>query len=825
VSSSKKTKAPRPVKEKPVEKRVVDQVVQPAESNFFERVGKKGGLIALGALVIICFLVFKDYLLKDKSYFFKDIGSDSYNYIYPYLYQLAEYIPKYGVPKWSFNYGMGQNLFPFFLRDPFYFLLIISGKDNILFGLILKEVAKIILGGITFYCYLKTLKLSNYTSLIGCILYSFCGFTILGSGWQIFSFDSFNLALLMLSFELLYSKRNWYFFPIAIFLTAIAQPFNLFHYGLFLALYAILRMYQDGTLSPKRAGILLAQMVGLGVVGLLASAPFLLENIVQMLESPRGAGGNSYAAILSSTPAFKTADATLFGTSVMRLFSSDMLGTGNDFKGWQNYLEAPLFYCGTLTLLLVPQVFQFLEKRTKIIFGVFLALWLLPTVFPYFRYAFWLFTGDYFRTYCILVVWVLLYYALLALNIIIEKRKVNLIVLGTTLLFLFVLLNYPYFTENNMHPGVSIFVSFMIVVYAVLIFFIGRAKQLASLKYAMLVAVMLEAIYLSGRTVNERDPVSASDITERKGYNDHTIDAVAAIAKNDKTAFYRIDKTYASSTAIHYSLNDAMVQNFYGTAAYNPFNQLYYIYYLQLMGISDKKDELQSRWATGLSNRPILESENQVKYMLAKTQANPLWQVMCDTIGTYGDVHVFRNKFTLPLGYTYTKYVKESVFSNLTNVQKDFVSLKACVVKDEDVTKLAGMKEFNMTDTVAPNAFTFDLYRQDVTALSTDTMAVTKFDQNDIAGKINCTNNEIMYLSVPYDGGWHLKVDGKETDKRIVFAGMTGVILSPGQHAIEMHYDLRYFYKGLILALLGILAYAGLFAVQLMKKKKTTSEA
>ena len=31
-----------------------------------------------------------------------------------------------------------------------------------------------------------------------------------------------------------------------------------------------------------------------------------------------------------------------------------MLGPGLDYKGWRNHLEAPMFYCGLLILLLFP---------------------------------------------------------------------------------------------------------------------------------------------------------------------------------------------------------------------------------------------------------------------------------------------------------------------------------------------------------------------------------------------------------------------------------------------------------------------------------------
>jgi uncharacterized membrane protein YfhO len=468
----------------------------------------------------------------------------------------------------------------------------------------------------------------------------------------------------------------------------------------------------------------------------------------------------------------------------------------------------------------MPQVFQFLDKRLKIAFGIFLAVWVLPIIFPYFRMAFWLFTGDYYRAYSVLVAFVFMYYALLALDQIIKKQKISIIVLIATVVVLFALLYYPYFPDKEViNSPVLTFVSFMLLVYGALVYFISKQGSPVYIRYIFFVAVVFEVFYLSGISVNERNAETAADLAQKKAYNDYTIDAVNTIKQHDNS-FYRIDKTYASSPAMHYSLNDAMAQGYYGSSGYSPFNQEYYVKYLQLMGISNKANELESRWANGLAFRPILESENRVKYILAKKNINPLWQVVCDPIGTYGDVKVFRNKFVLPIGFTYNSYIKESVFEPLTTIQKDFVSLSACVIKDEDVNKIQGLKEFQLKDTIAANGFSIDVYKQHVDELSKDTLLVSKFDNKLISGKVNAADNKMMYVSVPYDGGWQLKVDGQPRDKIILDGGMTGIMLTKGQHTIEMVYDLRFFNKGLLLSLLGILLYVGL--IFFSRKKNDT---
>lgn len=781
----------------------------PESKDFFQGLGKNAKWVALGVILLIGIIVFKDFLLLNKVYFFKDIGSDTLNFSYPFVHNVADYISKYGVPKWSFNFGIGQSLFPFFLRDPFDILLYIGGKDHIYYLMGYLEFLKIVLGGYIFFHYLKAVKLSDYTAIIGGALFSFTGFMIVGSGWFIFSFEALNMALLLLAFERLFQQRKWMLFVLAIAFICISQPFNLFVYGVFFITYVLLRLFQTHSFNGKVALPLFGWIIGLGVLALLISGPFMLENVVQLLESPRGSGNTSYADLFMHAPMFARPEIAELGTYILRFFSSDILGTGNDFKGAMNTLEAPMSYCGLISLVLMPQVFQFLDKKVKIPFIVMIVLWLMPILFPYFRYAYWLFTGNYFRAYSLVSSFFLMYYSLIALDKIIERRKVNLLVLAVTIVILLALLNYPYFPEDIVTHSISLFVSVMIVAYGVLLFLMSRPNSPVYLRYIFMGAVVFELIYLSNISVNDRDTMAASEIMSKtKGYNDYTMEAVNYIHNIDK-GFYRIDKVYASSPAMHFSINDGMAQGYMGTSGYSPFNEISYILYLQLVGISHKENELQSRWAVGVAYRPILETENQVKYLLAKGPVSPISRTASDSLTSFGDVRIYKNKYFLPLGYTFNTFIRESVFNSLSNDQKDYESLRACVVADSQLQLVQGLKEFQLKDTI--QTFSFQLYKDYTDALRKDTLSLTQFGETEIKGIANVSEDKVMYLSIPYDKGWTLKVDGHPQEKLVLSAGMTGVMLKKGTHTVEMTYELRFFKQGVILSIIGIALFAGLW--------------
>ncbi|MCP4269097.1 MAG: hypothetical protein GY777_26585 [Candidatus Brocadiaceae bacterium] len=62
--------------------------------SFFD---KNGFWLLLGALVLVSFYVFKDYILLKNVYLFKDIGSDTINAKWPTMAHIADYIRKEGI--------------------------------------------------------------------------------------------------------------------------------------------------------------------------------------------------------------------------------------------------------------------------------------------------------------------------------------------------------------------------------------------------------------------------------------------------------------------------------------------------------------------------------------------------------------------------------------------------------------------------------------------------------------------------------------------------------------------------------------------------------
>lgn len=737
------------------------------------------------ALIVAALVIYQDFLFGNKVFLFKDIGSDTVNGVYPMIVQNSK-IWADEMNGWSFHSGMGQNVMGYFLREPFEFLLYGKDPEGIAKGMAMLEFIKVVLAGLFFYLFLCRVVQNKIAAAVGSFLFTFSGYIILGGCWCLFSFEAMNLALLLWAVEMALQKKHFWIFSIGLFLIGISQPFNLYVYGSFILTYSVMR-FLILEMKWKDLWAVLLPLSVFGILGIAASAYFLTPQIHQILESPRGSGNSSYTDVLKSAPMFSTPEGALGATTLLRFFSSDYLGTGNDFKGWTNYLEAPLLYVGLFSLLLFPQIFTGEDKRRKIIYASFFALWFLPLLFPWFRYAFWLFSGDYFRAYSFFAAFPLTFFTVISFDAILNGKKFNSVLHLAWSLFL-LLVSSLAFKSVTVDSSMATYVKLFLIVQAVLIYLIANKKLLSIGLYALLAFIAIEAIVFSFITVNNRNHVKENELAQKIGYNDFTNDAISYLKQNDQS-FYRIDKAYYSGPAMHGSLNDAVIQNYFGTCCYNSFNNINYVTFMQSMGIIKVGNEVESRWIPGLMGRPILENLCSVKYLLFKGVLNQGLKFSYDSLTTFNDVKLVKSRYSLPLGFTYDTIIDKSTFAKLKPPVSDVVLMKSCMIDSADRNKLSEMPEFDLKDTTS--AYGWDQLIADVKQRKSDTLQITFFSQKHINGKINLAKSKLLFISIPFDKGWTAFDNGTQIEVLKTMNGLSGLYLTKGSHTIEMRYEQR----------------------------------
>ncbi len=526
---------------------------------------------------------------------------------------------------------------------------------------------------------------------------------VIGSAWG-FSGHIFTATFLLFAFEQLYIKKRWYFFPFAaIYLSS--NPFILFIYSIFLILYTLFRYFSEN-FSIKNFFQLITKMIFWGIIGVLMNFVNFFDTFQKMFFSPRVSGNASYSSILASGQEL-TENSSLTATTILRFFSSDILGSGSFFKGWNNYLEAPLFYIGLLTLLIFPQVFIHLNKRKKIVFASFLGFWALTLIFPFLRHAMLAFTGDYFRYgFDFFIPFTLLFYAIYALNELDKTLKINIKLLAATFIVLLIALFFPYSSIpiSAIDNDLRFLIVFFLSLYAGIIILLSKAKYRSFAQIALILVIITELSYFSYKSYAKREPVTKKEFLENAGgYKDGTIKAVNYIHSIDQTPFFRTEKDYQSGNAEHGSLNDAMAQGYYGTTSYSSFNQLNYVRFLEETGLIQKGDETATRWITGFRANPLLQTFGNVKYNLSQSENPDFIRFGFDSIHTVENTQILKNRFYLPFGYTYDKYMAFSDYKSLiryqltqqsfNNIKQEFERMGQVYLANEVINKLNPLKD------------------------------------------------------------------------------------------------------------------------------------
>lgn len=767
----------------------------------------KGLYIYLGLAILLVFIVFGDYLTGKNLYMYNDIGSDTVTYWWPHYVQFSEYIRRWGMPKWAFNQGVGQNIYAFGIDDPFSLFMCLLNKDTIPYAFIYMEVIKIVCGGLFIYLYLRTIKASVLSCITGGLLFAFGGYMILGSGWYLVSTEALYASLTLLAAERFLRYGTWYLLPIPFCLLGMLQPFYLYLYGILLTVYCITRTMLNENWQWKTILTTLVKMGGLALFGVLMGAIVFYSNAMLLINNPRVTGGASTFKELASIPKLTLSPASAISSTFMRLFSNDLLGAGSNFKGYANYLEDPILYIGLASLLLAPQAFLFYPKRKRTIFLVLIGICIIPLVFVYFRLMFWLFSGDFYRSYTFFISLIILFMAIKALTSIDRTGVVHIKTLVVTLVVLLLIL-YHNFWGNGPSPvddSLRNIIAFLLVLYAGLIYLMGNKQYKTYAVAAFALCLVIELASFANTTANKREYMTVADLSKRKGYNDYSVEAQAYI-KSRTPGFYRIYKGYHPDASDYASLNDPQIMDYNGLTIYVEWNQFNYVNFLRELHVNNYADPTYSKWLFGLSDRILLKTLLSVKYAIIKNRIYNGPSVGYDSVGMFGDVKVFRNKYCLPLGFTYDKYITLPQFRNS---EYDIMLLNAFVADDKDTTAFAGMHELSGATKFPP--MTFDNYGAYVNALKRDTLAITHFDPNNIKGTINTSEKKMLFFSIPYDEGWHAKIDDKSVPTYKVNVGFTGLLLDKGQHSVELYYIVPYFKAGAYTSTLCILLYAFAF--------------
>jgi len=748
--------------------------------------GSWRGSVAAGVILLCVGLaIFWPFVFGDGLLLYRDIGSDSLTSYYADFVHLSKYIRTDGFPSWSFHIGMGQDLAyatGFLFLEPVTWL----PARFIAQALVYQHLLKVLVTGLLFFRFLQLQRATAPVAVLGSLVVAFSAYMTIGSCCSLFQEEVVVFTALLLGAEIALRRGHWLLLVFSVALVGMINPFHLYLCALFLVCYVPLRLFTRHGWKPGLIFKRSLALAALSTVGVALAAVITLPYLRVVLDSPRGAGATNSFSVLASLPVFGLESVYHYVTVLLRSLCNELVGTGDAFRGWQTYIEAPPSYCGLICLLLLPQALLSGTRRHRVAVVLFLLWLIIPTAFPWFRYLFWLFKGPYYRTYSLFCVLGVVTLSLFALRHYLEGWKFSFWLLLTWAAVLVGVLFLPFAPlQSLIDPGLRIAVIVFLFSY-VTILLVGRLTNRRTLAaYLVVVVTGAELIYFNRISVAERTFIKKGELVEGLAARADSVQAVADLQRDDNS-FFRTTSLFVGEGGARADLNEAMLLSYHGTSSYSSFNDSNYIRFLAAVEAMPSNSEIDTRWAVGLAGNFLLSMFAGEKYAFVEDPQPFQSASQYELMRSYGNRYLFRNTLSLPLGLSYTRYLPESEFLRLPREGKEQVLLAVAVLDPTNLGAVQGLKPVTASD--LEKEFAASSIPTIIQQRRAGALYLSSFAQSRLVGDVRLERDGILVLQTPFNSGWRAFQDGRPVSVVRADVGLLALPVKAGEHRVELRY-------------------------------------
>lgn len=718
----------------------------------------------------------------------------------PNYIHIRDLITHFEFPVWSFSLGLGTNIFAGnFMRvsivDPFTWITYFFNGKYMLLAFPYILVLKIIIAGIAFYLYLRFNKISHTSSLVFSTAYAISGQMIVRSPWYHYTTEMVFLPFLLISIDQFLEKKKIWPTVLCFIWLGSYHLYHVFLYSFFSFYYVGWKYWLTNTmqLSAWKKNIitfikLYAHFTLAILIGLLLSAVILFPNIYNYLHSSRSLTFQSIDVEQSYSIDSFFVNTQLFFLIIIRFFGNGITGYLGNYSGWLNSLEDPNLFTGMLSLVFFC-VFPFYFKRKKIFFIGTIFIIASYLFIPYIRNIWNIFYGNRFKTSTFFIVPTMLLLASISFDRFIKNHKPDIILKRTaiTITCFFIISSLIILNPRikditiNFEPFI-----FKLLLLAVIIFV---ATKYVSNRVIILITISIfSMIYFNAKYIQSGAWIKF-DYTERQSQNIiNTKKALQYIGTIDD-GFYRVNKNFALYDL--QGINDAVAINYLGTTTYQSFNEASLTKFATYWDPYNKT-ELGSRVFNGFIQDNLYLNDLLVeKYYLSINQNEKPDNFK--KIKTISEIDIYINETVIPFGTIFSHVITEDVLESFTQNEYQEITRRAVLIQDEikkDLTGIAHIKKKQNLTTIESAKTHLD---------------VSQFKNTYIAGTVTTNKKGIILFQFPYNEGWQLQINDRDADLFEVNAGLTGAIITPGKHKIELEYQQPYLNVGIAVSIATIL--------------------
>ena len=113
-----------------------------------------------------------------------------------------------------------------------------------------------------------------------------------------------------------------------------------------------------------------------------------------------------------------------------------------------------------------------------------------------------------------------------------------------------------------------------------------------------------------------------------------------------------------------------------------------------------------------------------------------------------------------------------------------------------------------------------NVFRTAYDALADEQLVIDRFSDTEISGSVTAKKDGVLFLSIPYEKGWKVFVDGSETETFPLMQSMLGVDISEGSHDIRIEYTPEGFRTGVLVSSASLLVILLLMLLDRRSRKK-----
>lgn len=209
--------------------------------------------------------------------------------------------------------------------------------------------------------------------------------------------------------------------------------------------------------------------------------------------------------------------------------------------------------------------------------------------------------------------------------------------------------------------------------------------------------------------------------------------------------------------------------------------------------------------------------------LLAKRLGAPrdlFYPLEVDENGSTGTIYVTEPAYV----YAYCNTTKHSeVTATVNGAETVFKKMKNKRILDLGYQEAGSVitLEGNESNALSLSACSLDVpaFINLIDLLNTSTMTMQEFESDDFTGTISAPEDGYVILSIPYDPGFTIKVDGVEPEAELFEEMMLAIPVSAGVHTIEFTYFPDGLALGIIISIISIGIFVGITQFPKLKKK------